>query len=369
MDYWTLDCLESLMSIVQKNMQLYLDSYAAFLSVKNGQFRIRLQSGEAHLFAVREVNAILLTKGTGMSTDATLLAIEHDIPVLLIDAQTHFPLGQISSGRPGNIATVRKNQPDFCRSAEGMRWVAETLAKKIKNQRGLLLRLAENPSVSPEFSGDVLFANKVMLSLEKRLREASEGLTPNQPLSTLAETFRGQEGSASRVYFQQLAKYLAQLPPESLFRLPEASFEGRQKRPAYDPFNALLNYLYGMLYTSCHLALLKSGLDPYLGVLHADRHGDHPTLVFDFIEPYRPWADRVALKLAESGLFNEDSFEPDAEARGLWLSRAGKNLVIEAMLEFMETASEHRGRQIKHRVQIDLDAQTLALLVKGGGGS
>ena len=346
-------------------MQLYLDSFAAFLSVKNGQFRIRLKSGETHLFAVRTVNAILLTKGTGLSTDAALLAIEHDIPVLLMDAQTHFPLGQISSGRPGNIATVRKNQPDFCRSGEGMRWVAETLAKKVENQRALLRRLAENPNVPPDFPGDVRFADKVMLSLEKRLREASEGLTSSQTLTTLAETFRGQEGSASRAYFQQLVKYLAHLPPESLFRLPDATFEGRQKRPAYDPFNALLNYLYGMLYTSCHLALLKSGLDPYLGILHADRHGDYPTLVFDFIEPYRPWADRVALQLAEGVAFDEESFEPDADERGLWLSRTGKNAVIEAMLEFLETSSEYRGRQVKHRVQMNLDAQQLALRMKG----
>ena len=345
-------------------MQLYLDSFAAFLSVKNGQFRIRLQSGETHLFAVRTVNAILLTKGTGLSTDATLLAIENDIPVLLLDAQTHFPLGQISSGRPGNIATVRKNQPDFCRSAEGMQWVAQTLANKVENQRALLRLLAENPNVPPDFPGDVRFADKVMASLEKRLREASEGLSLSPTLASLAETFRGQEGSASRVYFQQLVKYLAHLPPESLFRLPDATFEGRQKRPAYDPFNALLNYLYGMLYTSCHLALLKSGLDPYLGVLHADRHGDHPTLVFDFIEPYRPWADRVALELAESGVFDEESFEPDADERGLWLSRSGKSLVIDAMLEFMEKPTEYKSRQVKRRVQIDLDAQQLAVRVK-----
>ncbi len=343
-------------------MQLYLDSFAAFLSVKNGQFRIRLQSGEIHLFAVREVNAILLTKGTGLSTDATLLAIEHDIPVLLLDAQTHFPLGQISSGRPGNIATVRKNQPDFCRAVEGMRWVAETLAKKIENQRALLQRLAEAPNAPLDFPADVRFADKVMADLQQRL---SDRLTSSQTINALAETFRGQEGSASRIYFQQLVKYLAHLPPESLFRLPDATFEGRQKRPAFDPFNALLNYLYGMLYTSCHLALLKNGLDPYLGVLHADRHGDHPTLVFDFIEPYRAWADRVAIQLAESGVFDEDSFEPDADERGLWLSRTGKNAVIDAMLTFMETASEHRGRQIKHRVQLDLDAQTMALRVKG----
>ena len=362
-------------------MQLYLDSFAAFLSVKNGQFRIRLQSGETHLFAARTVNAILLTKGTGLSTDATLLAIEHDIPVLLLDAQTHFPLGQISSGRPGNIATVRKNQPDFCRSGAGFQWVAETLASKVANQRAFLRRLAEDSGGPHGFAEEVRFADKVMATLQQRLKERgeslgiqSDSLTWSQTItlnpetfSTIAETFRGQEGSASRVYFQQLVKYLANLPPDSLFRMPDATFEGRQKRPAYDPFNVFLNYLYGMLYTNCHLALLKSGLDPYLGVLHADRHGDHPTLVFDFIEPYRPWADKVAVQLAESGLFDEDSFEPDADERGLWLSRRGKSAVIDAMLEFMETSSEHRGRQIKHRVQIDLDAQTLALRVKGIG--
>ena len=100
---------------------------------------------------------------------------------------------------------------------------------------------------------------------------------------------------------------------------------------------------------AAHPALTSSsGLDPYLGILHADRHGDHPTLVFDFIEPYRAWADRVALQLAESGIFDEESFEPDADERGLWLSRTGKSAVIEAMLAFMETSSEHRGRQIKH---------------------
>jgi len=353
-------------------MQLYFDSFAAFLSVKNGQFRIRLQSGETHLFAVRTVNAILLTKGTGMSTDAALLAVEHDIPVLLIHAQTHFPMGQLSSGRPGNIATVRKNQPDFSRSVVAYQWIAETLARKIEQQRVLLHRLSEHPDVPADFPSEIRFADKVMAELQKRLAAWEAGpagqiASQSILLSKAAETFRGQEGSASRVYFQQLVKYLGSPVANPLFHQADTAFEGRQKQPAYDPFNAMLNYLYGMLYTTCHLALLKSGLDPYLGVLHVDRHGAHPTLVFDFIEPYRPWADRVALQLAESQLITEDTFEPDPDERGLWLSRIGKGPVVEAMLEFMESSSTYKGRQVKHRVQIDLDAQQLALKVKAFG--
>jgi CRISPR-associated protein Cas1 len=343
-------------------MQLYLDSFGAYLSVKNGQFRVRLPDEQVHLFAARNVNAILLTKGTGLSTDAALLALEYDIPVLLIDAQTHFPLGQLSGGRPGNISTVRKNQPEFCRSATGFAWAGACLARKIRGQRAVLEHLAGKPGVSADFKTGAALAGKVMADLQTRLETAE---TESMLRAELAEKYRGQEGSASRVYFQKLADFLSELPDESLFRQEEGAFLGRMKRPAFDPFNALLNYLYGMLYTSCHLALLKNGLDPYLAVLHADRYGDRPTLVYDFIEPYRSWADHTALELAASGSVQEDWFEPDPDERGLWMSKTGKSAVVEAMLDHLETPTEYGGRQVKRRVQIDLDAQKLAGLVKG----
>lgn len=325
-------------------MQIYLDSYGAFLSVRNGQFRVRLRSGEEHLFALRQVSAVLLTKGSGLSADAALLAAEHDIPVLFIDAQTHYPLAQVSSGRPGSIATIRKNQPAFSRSETGLRWAVACIADKISQQRRLLMLLAENPQAPAGFADSVRLTDRVLASLEQSLH------TPGPPEPG---RIRGQEGTASRLYFQQIAAYLA----------GKTDFENRQKRPVYDPFNALLNYLYGMLYTSVHLALLKSGLDPFLGILHADRYGAAPTLVFDAIEPYRPWADRVAIRLAESGQIGETCFEPDAEERGLWLSRAGKDLVIDAMLAFLEESDDYHGKQVKRKVRIDLDAQKLAAMV------
>lgn len=326
-------------------MQIYLDSYGAFLSVRNGRFRVRLQSGEDHLFAVREVSAILLTRGTGLSADAALLAVENDIPVLLIDANTHYPLAQVGSGHPGSISTIRKHQPAFSRSEDGLRWAAARVADKIGRQRQYLAYLSESPAAPAGFAADTRLTDRALAALEKSLREPA-------PLSP--ERVRGQEGTASRLYFQRIAAYLG----------GKMDFENRQKRPAYDPFNALLNYLYGMLYTSVHLALLKNGLDPFLGVLHADRYGAAPTLVFDAIEPYRPWADRVAVRLAESGAVGADAFEPDADERGLWLSRTGKNAVVDAMLAHLEESEPYDGKQVKRRVQIDLDAQKLAMRVK-----
>lgn len=377
-------------------MQLYLDSYGAFLAVRNGMFAVRTRAGGERTFAVRSVQAVLLTKSTGMSTDAALLAAANDIPVLLIDANTHYPLAQVTSGRPGSIAAIRKNQAVFARSAQGFSWVAEQLAEKIAGQRALLRQLEENPAAPPGFGADIRLTDRVLAALEKEFRKpfTAAGFDPD----AAAGQFRGREGTVSRLYFAQLAKLLANSPLPSLSSLSSLGhlsslgdtepndamtpndaitpndamppndamrFTGRQKRPAYDPFNVLLNYLYGMLYTSVHLSLLKAGLDPYMGVLHADRYGAAPTLVFDAIEPFRPWADEVALGLMLGGRVTPASFEQrDDPTEGLWLSGAGKDVVIESMLAFLESPDTAAGPKIKRRVMMDRRAQALATQLK-----
>jgi CRISPR-associated protein Cas1 len=227
---------------------------------------------------------------------------------------------QVSSGRPGSIAAIRKNQAVFARAAAGFTWVGEQLAEKISGQRALLAQFAEDPRAPAGFDADVRLADRVLSSLEKEFRKpvAAAGFNPEAS----AGLFRGREGTASRLYFNQLAKILAGRfgnvinvinvigvinvinsndvndpndpndvndvndsndpndPNDSNDPNDPINFTSRQKRPAYDPFNVLLNYLYGMLYTAVHLSLLKSGLDPYMGILHADRYGATPTLVF-----------------------------------------------------------------------------------------
>ncbi len=335
-------------------MQLYLDSFGAHLRVRNGMFAVRTQSAGERAFAVRQVDAILLTKGTSMSADAVLLAAENGIAVLLIDANTHFPLAQLNSVRSGSIASIRKNQALFARSAEGHAWAARQVAAKIARQRALLALLCER-AAPPGFEADARLADRVMAPLQKGMEQwAAPHPWDANAREAAAGQLRGQEGTAARIYFQQLAKYVEG-------RLFEP-FPGRQPRPAYDPLNALLNYLYGMLYTAVHLALLKSGIDPFMGVLHADRYGDAPTLVFDAIEPYRPWADEVAMALV-SGL-RATWFQPDPEARGLWLSGEAKGAVIDAMLAHLEGVSSHSGRNVRRLAQIDLEAQQLAAFLK-----
>ena len=91
-------------------------------------------------------------------------------------------------------------------------------------------------------------------------------LTDLNPKAAALEDTRnrimGLESTAGRAYFRCLYKIL----PEKY------QFTGRSRRPAKDPFNAVLNDCYGILYSLVEKACILSGLDPYVGFLHTDNY-------------------------------------------------------------------------------------------------
>lgn len=331
-------------------MQLFLDSFGAFLGVRNGMFWVRPRHGEGRAIAVRELQAVFLNRGVSVSADALMLAIREGIPVLLIDAIGH-PVGQVWSGRFGSIATIRKNQALFAIHSEGLSWVREVLLQKIDRQRLVLRTLPEGKHLAPEFPQRYYQAITIIGQMEENLLNWQ----PERPRRSDADaaTLRGWEGTASRYYFQCLSAAL----PEPY------RFANRSKRPAFDAFNALINYLYGMLYAMVELALMKAGLDPYTGVLHADEY-NRPTLVFDVIELYRHWVETVAISLCQNGqLPTEDAFIESPEG-GIWLGKAGKGLVINTFLHYMDEKITYEGQSRRRITHIDLDAIRLATNLK-----
>lgn len=67
-------------------------------------------------------------------------------------------------------------------------------------------------------------------------------------------------------------------------------------RLAANPSNALLNYLYALLEGEAAIAARIVGLDPGLGVFHADQPS-RDSLAADLMEPVRPLVDRFVLGL------------------------------------------------------------------------
>jgi hypothetical protein len=78
-------------------------------------------------------------------------------------------------------------------------------------------------------------------------------------------------------------------------------------RLAANPVNALLNYLYAVLEGEAAIAARVVGLDPGLGVLHADQDG-RDSLAADLMEPVRPKVDRFVLDLLADRYFAAADF-------------------------------------------------------------
>lgn len=78
-------------------------------------------------------------------------------------------------------------------------------------------------------------------------------------------------------------------------------------RLAANPANALLNYLYAILEAEGRMAALAVGLDPGLGILHADQ-GTRDSLICDLMEPVRPQVDAWVLSLLQSRTFSIHDF-------------------------------------------------------------
>jgi hypothetical protein len=74
---------------------------------------------------------------------------------------------------------------------------------------------------------------------------------------------------------------------------------------AANPPNAVLNYLYALLEGEATLATRMVGLDPGLGVLHADQL-NRDSLAADRMEPVRPIVDRFVLGLLTDRVFRRD---------------------------------------------------------------
>ena len=131
----------------------------------------------------------------------------------------------------------------------------------------------------------------------------------------------------------------------------------RNLRPAKDRFNALLNYLYGTLYGLVEGCQLAAGLDPHISIMHRMDYNT-PSLVFDMMEPFRPWADRFVIDLFLQDKWQDDFAEEKAD--GILLTTAGKKYILTEWFAYLEQKTPSPKKMIKRRDQIQQVCTALA---------
>jgi CRISPR-associated protein Cas1 len=88
-------------------------------------------------------------------------------------------------------------------------------------------------------------------------------------------------------------------------------------------------------------AAYSVGLDPQLGVFHADQY-QKPVLAFDLIEPFRHWADRFLFGFVRDTDLGSGSFK--ITATGIFLDKKGKAMLIPRFLGYMDSRTTFNGR-------------------------
>ncbi|EDQ96056.1 hypothetical protein CLOBAR_01823 [Intestinibacter bartlettii DSM 16795] len=140
--------------------------------------------------------------------------------------------------------------------------------------------------------------------------------------------------------------------------MPEKyKFNGRSKNPAKDEFNCMLNYGYGIMYSNVERACILAGLDPYIGIMHVDNY-NRQAFVFDLIEMYRIYIDKIVFKLFTTKKVKKEHF--DKVEGGLYLNKAGKEILISKYNEEIEKKIQYKGRKIELQNIIQYDCHNIA---------
>lgn len=323
-------------------MQLVINTYGTYVHIKDQLFEVTLtKDGEKqkHHFASQKVTSILMSKGSAISTDAVILAMKNNIDILVFE-HDGVPVGRFWHSKPGSTSKIRKQQLEASLNQIGVDWTKSWLAKKLDNQVEFLKRLKNHRPSTAETIQEKIDAIST-------LKEKINQLQGDQ-ISKLDDTLRGLEGTAGRIYFQTLSSLLAE----------RYQFAGRSFRPTKDPFNAFLNYSYGVLYSRVEKVLVIAGLDPYVGFMHRDDY-NMKSMVFDFIEPYRVYADEVVFKLFSAKKVNDTHI--DIITNGVSLNAEGKNLLMQSLMKFFdEDKIRYNGRNQTRLNAMQMDAHQFA---------
>ncbi|MCL5032189.1 MAG: type I-C CRISPR-associated endonuclease Cas1c [Thermotogae bacterium] len=187
-------------------------------------------------------------------------------------------LAKVQGPTAGNVLLRRVQYKLADDPAKSTEIVRNIVTAKIANSRTVLQRtLRDHPEKVDEMN----------------LKEAIEKLGRNIIMvqkATNVDSIRGIEGSSAQVYFNVFNDLIVSQKNDFVFK-------ERSRRPPLDKVNAMLSFVYTLLYNDIRSSLETVGLDPAVGFLHTDRPG-RMSLALDMMEEFRPYfADRLVLSM------------------------------------------------------------------------
>ncbi len=290
-------------------MKLLLDGFNK--TIHKNDNHIIIKDKEETIFddlAEKIDNITILGKGY-VTFDALSLLTKNNANIISItyDNQINYIINNINSQ---TTVTLLKKQVYYSDSKHSISTSQEIIKSKIKNQMYTLKTLNKNKE-NKEIGENIQ-------KLEENILKVDETNTKNE--------IRGIEGISSQIYWSSIKNII----PE------EYDFKNRNKKPATDLFNAMLNYGYAILSSQITIKILEAGLNPDIGLLHADLNYRH-SLTYDLIEEFR---QQIVDKTMISMINNKQITIEDYQDQLITLEK--RKIIIEKILHKLKNKINYK---------------------------
>ncbi len=218
-------------------------------------------------------------------------------------------LARVQGAISGNVL-LRRAQYKIADDPSRRAFVVKNIViAKIANSRTVIQRFLRD-------HGEKANKGKLQLAIKDLERNIEVAMK-----STDVETLRGIEGISAKIYFGVFDDLIVSQKKGFIFT-------ERSRRPPLDKVNALLSFVYTLLYNDIHTAIETVGLDPQVGFLHTDRPG-RMSLALDIMEEFRPFfTDRLVLSLINLKIVKPHQFKKLDNGAVLMNDTARKNVIL-----------------------------------------
>jgi CRISPR-associated protein Cas1 len=282
---------------------IFVTTQGSVIGIDGGRITVAKKGeGELASFPIGKVDTINVFGGINFTTPFVASANEHGI-VLNYFTENGAYRGSFVP-EMNTIAEIRRRQ------------YAQSDAEKLKIARRIIQAKIHNSRI--------LLSRKGVKSTDK-LQDIEVRILEDKNIKTIDDVM-GFEGMASEIYFNLLNECL----------VGDWTFEKRTRRPPQDHINALMSLTYTMIKNEVQSGLRQYNLDPFLGIMHADRHG-RPALALDLMEEFRAiFADAFVLRLVNRGEITHEDFGLD------------NRLIKDAFKKYLEKYDEYMKEEFNH---------------------
>lgn len=270
-----------------------------------------------------QLSSIILFANYQITTQAMRTALRNNVPIHLANGVGRY-LGIINANQSAARPTLWFKQLNKQLDKDQCLLVGKALVgARIKNLRETLRQRGCEKS------------NQALLRLNNKAQQAED-----------LQTLMGFEGQAAKQFFAEISDFLDHT----------WAFTGRNRRLPKDPFNVLLSIGYTVIYSHTVTLLHAQGLYPWQGFLHKSK-GNHAALASDMMEPFRHYAERVALSMLNRNELNPQDFSTTPAGRCV-ISHSARKLFLAKLSSYWQrpvttrlstekaTGLEHLEKQI-----------------------